>query len=286
MQTVQVQEILVVDSQSTDETVKIAELFGARVLTVDKKNFDHGGTRNWAAANTLGDILIFMTQDAIPVNKDMIAELIQPFKDPTIMVAYARQLPKENTVITDRYLRAFNYPEQSVVRSQKDIQTMGMKAFKNSNACAAYRAREFKKLGGFHAPVVSNEDMLFAAKAILAGYQVAYTAKACVWHSHNYGCWSLFKRYFDIGASLDYTPIVKQNGQSESEGFAFVINEFKYLIKQRKLHFLPLAFGEACFKYAGYKLGVKHKIIPPSWKKYLGLQRQYWENCEQNRRLQ
>lgn len=41
--------------------------------------------------------------------------------------------------------------------------------------------------------------MFYAAKAILAGYQVAYAADAVVRHSHNYKPLEEFKRYFDIG---------------------------------------------------------------------------------------
>ena len=280
LQTVQVQEIVVVDSQSTDNTVKVAQEFGAEVLTVEKSEFDHGGTRNWAADRASGDVLVFMTQDAIPADRYTLAKLIQSLWEPEIILTYARQIPYLETIVTDKFLRKFNYPEQGEVRSEEDIITMGIKAFKNSNVCAAYRAKEFEELGGFHAPVVSNEDMLFAAKAIIAGYKVAYAAEALVWHSHNYSCWSLFKRYFDIGASLDYAPVVKLRGKSESAGFGFMFSQLRYIIKQRKFLWIPRAWAEAGFKYAGYKLGTKHQRLPNTWKKRLGLHKEYWKKQE------
>lgn len=277
-QTVKVQEVIIVDSQSNDNTTEIAAKFGAQVLNINKSEFDHGGTRNLAAAEAAGDVILFMTQDAIPASQDTFKKLIQPLAEPAVIISYARQLPKEGTKITDRFLRLYNYPDRNIVKSKKDIQTMGIKAFQNSNVCAAYRLSEFKQLGGFPSPVVSNEDMLFAVKAILAGYQVAYTATACVFHSHNYGYISLFKRYFDIGASLDNAPVIKLNGQSEAKGMDFIISQLKYIIKQHSYLYIPAVFLEASFKYAGYKLGTRHVLIPKPWKKYFGLQRVYWQN--------
>lgn len=278
IQTIKVLEVIVIDSESTDNTPEIATEFGARVLNVKRNNFDHGKTRNLAAAEASGDIVIFMTQDAIPAGKNTFKHLIQPLAEQDIIVSYARQLPKDDAKITDRFLRLYNYPEQSLVKSKKDIQTMGIKAFQNSNVCAAYRMKEFKELGGFPTPVVSNEDMLFAAKAILAGYQIAYTATACVYHSHNYSYTNLFKRYFDIGASLDNAPIIKQKGQSEAKGIDFIINQLKFIIRERSHLSIPPVFLEAFFKYAGYKLGTRHGRIPKPLKKYLGLHTAYWQS--------
>ncbi len=272
------QEVIIIDSQSTDNTTEIATDFGARVLNIKKKEFDHGGTRNLAAAEAVGDVIIFMTQDAIPACKDTFKYLIQPLEEPAIILSYARQLPKEGTKITDNFLRLYNYPARSIIKSKKDVKSMGIKAFQNSNVCAAYRSKEFRQLGGFSAPVVSNEDMLFAARAILAGYQVAYTAKASVFHSHNYSYIKLFKRYFDIGASLDNAPIIKQSGRSEAEGISFISNQLKYIIAQHNYLSIPAVFLEACCKYAGFKVGTRHGLVPGPWKKYLGLHREYWQN--------
>ena len=47
-QTLKADEIIVVDSQSDDETVALAKEAGWKVLPVLRKDFDHGGTRNYA----------------------------------------------------------------------------------------------------------------------------------------------------------------------------------------------------------------------------------------------
>lgn len=254
LQTVKAKEVIIIDSQSRDKTIQVAKDYGAQVITIGREEFDHGGTRNLAATKATGDIVIFMTQDAVPANEDTIGNLIKPLEEPAIIVSYARQLPKAGAKITDKFLRQYNYPAQSKVKSKADIPALGIGTFQNSNVCAAYRRAEFEKLGGFPQPTVSNEDMLFAAKAILAGYKVAYTAEAMVFHSHNYNCCQLFKRYFDIGSSLDNAPFIKQAGKAEAKGLDFICKQLKYVYAESGLVSVPAVFIEALCKYAGYKL--------------------------------
>lgn len=272
----QISEIIVVDSQSTDNTLKIAEENKVKIIHIQQKDFDHGGTRNLAAAFATGDILIFMTQDAYPENSQTIAALIKPLVNIDIIVSYARQIPKPGTKITDRFLRLYNYPDKSNIKTYESVKEMGIRAFQNSNACSAYRRKEFELLGGFPTPIVSNEDMLFAAKAIFSGYKVAYTAEARVLHSHNYNYLNLFKRYFDIGASLSNENQIRHVGKAETKGMGFLISQLKYVIKEREYKSIPLVFHEAVFKFAGYKLGEKHNRVPKAVKKYLGLQKNFW----------
>ena len=269
-------EVIVIDSQSTDETRLIAKNFGVKLITIPRAQYDHGGTRNLAATRASGDYLVFLTQDSVPANSFTLEKLTLPLGKNKIIVSYGRQIPRPGTKITDKFLRFYNYPSKSVVRSREDIKVMGIRAFQNSNACAAYCRRVFFEMGGFKSPVVSNEDMLFAAKAILAGYKVAYTADAVVYHSHNYNFTSLFKRYFDIAASLEHEPIIKELGNANSNGFKFLKEQLKYIKSEKKLYYISEALLEAIFKYSGYKLGEHHHIFPSAIKKHLGFNKKYW----------
>lgn len=276
LQTINVQEVIIIDSESIDSTVQVAKSFNVKVFSIQREYFDHGGTRNFAAARAVGDILIFMTQDALPENENTFENLIKPLENPKIVVSYARQLPKPNTKITDQFLRLYNYPSQSLIKSEALVAELGIKTFQNSNVCAAYRKKEFARLGGFEEAIVSNEDMLFAAKAIFAGYKVAYCAEARVLHSHNYTFRDIFKRYFDIGASLDNNPLIARVGKAESKGLDFIKKQIKYIKQEKAFASLHYVLLEAICKYAGYKLGENHQHLPPAWKKHLGLNKGFW----------
>src|SRR5512140_337063 len=78
-QTVQ-SEMIIVDSSCSVEAAGIARSFGARLVTVKKGEFDHGGTRTMAAKEASGDVLIFLTQDVLPFDDRSIENLIRPFE--------------------------------------------------------------------------------------------------------------------------------------------------------------------------------------------------------------
>ena len=283
-QSLKIDEIIIIDSQSIDNTVALARSLGAKVYVIERQSFDHGGTRNQAAHMSTGDVLVFMTQDAVPFDNKTIENLVKPLEEREIVLSYARQKAKQGTKITDEFLRLYNYPLQSKVKSKDDISATGIGAFQNSNVCAAYRREEFFVLGGFHTPVVSNEDMLFAVKALLAGYKTSYTADAVVWHSHNFSYTDLFKRYFDIAASMDSEPFIKQAGRVQAKGYDFLLKQFNYLKAKKNLCRIPQLLIETAFKLTGYKLGERHRYLPAKWKMSLGLNINYWRIKEGDKR--
>ncbi|MCI5190869.1 MAG: glycosyltransferase family 2 protein, partial [Candidatus Electrothrix sp. AS4_5] len=98
-QTVLPDEILLIDSNSSDATCTIIKQYMERhsfirLEQIAQQDFDHGGTRTLAAQQAIGDILLFMTQDAIPANTTALELLIQPFAlDEQVAATYGRQLP-------------------------------------------------------------------------------------------------------------------------------------------------------------------------------------------------
>ena len=276
-------QILIIDSGSTDQTVDLAQKLETILIKIEKGAFDHGATRNLAADQADADILVFMTQDALPASRNTIGRLIQPLQDPTIVLSYARQVPRAEASLSEQYLRLANYPPVSAIKTKENIPQMGIKTFQNSNVCAAYRRKEFYSLGCFPQPVICNEDMLFAARAIFAGYKIAYTAEAVVWHTHSLSSKQLFRRYFDIAASLDHEPRIRSVGRAEAKGLDFLFKQLVYLKTRKKLMQVPRVFWETGAKYLGYKAGENHKRIPEQFKKYLGLNTLYWRKSEEKK---
>lgn len=79
--------------------------FPSRIFHMTRENFDHGGARNMGAGYSEADILIFMTQDAVPADKRLVEHLVHALTSGAdglgtsakgaVAVAYARQLPRE-----------------------------------------------------------------------------------------------------------------------------------------------------------------------------------------------
>ncbi len=278
-QTVQPHKILLVN---TEESLFHSKVFSSlpqgEIIHISKKDFDHGGTRNMAAANCDGDIILLLTQDAIPADKYLIERLIEPFQDDEVCAAYGRQMAdwKDNPV--EAYTRIFNYPRESRIKSKDDLPELGIKTFFCSNVCAAYRKSVYDALGGFPLHTIFNEDMIYASRLIEAGKKIAYVSEAKVWHWHNYSAREQLKRNFDLAVSQVDAGGLFDQVKSESEGVRLVKNTMLYFIRKRRFHWLPYIFIQNAAKYIGYKLGRNYRKLPGVLIQRISLNPTYWEN--------
>lgn len=249
------------------------------VIPVEKAEFDHGGTRNLATCHSTSDFLLFMTQDAVPCNRELTGELLDAFEksEETVAVAYGRQVASKQATETERITREFNYPKQSHVKTSEDIDELGIKTFFCSDVCAMYDLRIYRMLGGFERKTIFNEDMLYAAKAIDAGFAVYYCAEAKVIHSHSYSYEAEFKRNFDLAVSQKQHPEVFAYVSSEKEGVRFVLDTVKKLA-EKGLFFEIADFGiRTVVKYAGYLLGKNYEKIPSQYREKFSMNQGYWK---------
>ena len=230
---------------------------------LNQKDFDHGGTRKRAAELSTADIMVFMTQDALPADRKMIGNLVRAVsRNSGTGAAYARQLAKADCRFLERYTRSFNYPEQSSVKSLPDVETYGIKTYFCSNVCAAYDREIYQKIGGFVNRAIFNEDMIYAGTIVQQGYSVAYAADAKVYHSHNYSGKQQFHRNFDLGVSQAEHPEIFEGVPSEGEGIRLVKKSLNYLLGTGHIWLIPQLIWQSGMKYAGYFLGKRYKKLP------------------------
>lgn len=232
------------------------------ITHIRPEQFDHGGTRHQGAMMSHAEFLICMTQDALPVNEKLVENLMAAFEDERVGAAYARQLPASDCGAIERFTRNFNYPAESRVKSEEDLEELGIKTYFCSNTCAAYRKSVYISLGGFETKVIFNEDMIMAGRIIQSGYKIAYAADAQVIHSHHDGCLKLFKRNFDMAVSQTEHPEIFEGVPPEKEGIQLVKQTFGYLLKSKKPWLVVRLFLQSGFKYLGYRMGLNYRRLP------------------------
>jgi rhamnosyltransferase len=268
---------LVVDSSSNDGTKELAEQHGFEVLTIDKIDFNHGGTRDMAI-NYLSDcdILIFLTQDAILADEKSLENILSSFNDPLVAVTYGRQLPHLNAGPIGTHARLYNYSSISGIKTMADIPVYGFKTIFCSNSFSAYRRTDYVAIGGFKCDLIFGEDAHITGRLILGGKKVVYNATAMVYHSHDYSFREDARRYFDIGVfhTRDQWMTEKFGGAS-GEGMRFVRSEATYLLKNA-WHLLPSAALRTFIKFGFYRLGRMEKKLPFKLKKLISMNRRYW----------
>ncbi|MCX8031261.1 MAG: glycosyltransferase family 2 protein [Thermodesulfovibrionales bacterium] len=276
-QTKKPEEVLIIDSSSVDRTLEISRKLGAKVIKINRKSFDHGGTRNYAIKNTKSETVVLLTQDAIPKDSYFLQNLTQPLSDPLIPLSYGRHIPYLHANPIEIFSRKFNYPDQPSIKDISHLSTLGIKTFFCSNVCSALRKKEFFEVGGFPDNIIMNEDMILAAKLILKGYKVAYQPSAEIFHSHNYSIKEYFQRFFDIGVSMSMNKWLLQKTNIEKEGFRFLIEQTRYLINQKKFFYTFYGYLLAVAKFSGYRLGLVENYIPISIKKTLSMNKNFWD---------
>lgn len=232
-QTLKPDEIIVVDSESNDETVVLSQAYPlTRVIAIKRTDFDHGGTRDMAFHASIGDVVLFFSQDVIIRDDCYIETLVRATLHEGVACAFGRQIARDDAPLFEKYTRAFNYPEQSTLHSAHDIPQLGIKAYFFSDVCSAYKRDAYLAVGGFDSPVPTNEDMLIAAKFLHAGYQIAYCAEAIVLHSHRYTWKQEYARNFLIGKVLHHYHARFTDAKTGSEGIRFMLYVVSKLLKR------------------------------------------------------
>ncbi len=279
-------EILLIDSSSTDASLVRVEQYMEkypfiRLYQIPQQDFDHGGTRTIAARLARKDILLFMTQDALPAENTTLERLLHAFtKDPKIAAAYGRQLPAENANFFGEHLRLFNYPQKSQIRSQQDWNHYGFKTVFISNSFAAWRRDILKKQGYFPEHLVFGEDTLLLSQLLTKGYSVAYVSGSAVYHSHNYSIVQDFKRYFDIGVFHEtQAEHMLRHGNPTGAGKKYVRSELALIAEKKKYHLLPEFFLRNLCKFVAYKIGRKFKMLPPGWPARFSMNPGWWRKA-------
>ena len=276
-QTIVPEEMLVIDSGSLDDTLAVAKKYGARIQSIRQQDFDHGGTRSMAAQLAAGEILVFMTQDAVPADTDTLRNLLAPLKDSRVAAVYGRQIPFPEATFFARHLRQFNYPAESSVKCWEDRKKYGFKTAFISNSFAAYRRNLLEDVGFFQNGLLFGEDTFTMAKLLLKGFCVAYAADARVLHSHNYTVCQEFRRYFDIGVfHACHKTLLTRFGTPLGEGRRYVISELSQLVKDKEFFCLPESILRNSMKFLAYNLGKRYSYLPRRLAVLCSLNRGWW----------
>ncbi|MEE8466973.1 MAG: glycosyltransferase, partial [Planctomycetota bacterium] len=200
-------DVHVVDSGSSDGTWECLGEWATRFPVpfsrqrIHPVEFDHGDTRNLLAAQSAGDLCVFLTQDAVPQASDWLARLVADFGDESVGAAYCRNVPRPDASPLTRILSAGDpgYATESGVTRLPDSETYAAlppqerRLLYNFNDVASAVRRELWERHPF--PRTNfGEDVLMARALLEAGFAIVYDAQATVEHSHDYDARELYER--------------------------------------------------------------------------------------------
>jgi GT2 family glycosyltransferase/glycosyltransferase involved in cell wall biosynthesis len=200
-------ELIVIDSGSRDHSREIARSAGAELIEIASADFGHGRTRNLGAERASGELIAFLTQDAVPTPRWLDA-LRDAFElDPRVGAAFGPHLPFDDTSpmiareLTE-FFDGFAPNRRPVIHRRGDLTFL-------SNVNAAYARGCWDEIR--FADVAYSEDQAFGRAMLEAGWAKVYHPDAAVLHAHDYGPVEFMKRYFD-----EYRGLRETSGHIES----------------------------------------------------------------------
>ena len=85
--------IVVVDSESTDDTVAIAQRWPVQIVRIPKARFDYSQALNLGISRSRSPLIVNISAHAIPSGSAWLAGIVSHLRNPSVAGAYCRQLP-------------------------------------------------------------------------------------------------------------------------------------------------------------------------------------------------
>ena len=184
-QTRRPEQIIVVDSGSTDNTLEIASRFSVEIHQIAPSEFSFGRSLNVGCRAAKHEILVFASAHVYPVYDTWVRELAAPFEDPEVVLAYGRQQGDAATKYSERRVMERWFPARSNMRQDHPF---------CNNANAAVRRSVWADLP-YDEELTGLEDVDWAKRAIERGHWIAYVATAPVFHAHDETMGQIVNRY-------------------------------------------------------------------------------------------
>lgn len=179
------EQIIVVDSGSTDATLAIASAFPVEIVAISPEDFSFGRALNLGLATVRTDVAVLASAHVYPVYDTWIDRLVAPFARPEVAVAYGRQQTPVDGRFSERQILGRWFPPNSVERQRHPF---------CNNANAAIRMRVWSEQP-YDEDLTGLEDLAWAKKALASGYVVSYVAEAPVVHIHEESFAQIVNRY-------------------------------------------------------------------------------------------
>jgi biofilm PGA synthesis N-glycosyltransferase PgaC len=182
-QTRRIDEIIVIDDFSTDNTGEIARNLGVTVVRPPKNTGSKAGAQNFALRQVESEFTMAIDADTV-LAPDAIEKIMAAMEDPKVAAACGFVLPRHVNTVWERgryieYLYAFTF--------YKPIQDFYAKPLISSGCFSVYRTKLLKANGGWSTRTMA-EDMDLTWSFYQRGHGVRFVPEAISYpiEPHNY----------------------------------------------------------------------------------------------------
>lgn len=183
-------EVVVIDSGSDDGSIEyLAQFDFVRVFHIDKRDFNHGKTRNLAVQNCLGEFIFMTVQDAWTNNHCLLENMVVHFKNENVHAVCGHQIvPHDLDKNPHEWFRPQEKPSLRVIGfNHEEFQKLSPKELRSycgwDNVISMYRKNSLLELP--FEEIIFGEDMLWAKMALEKGWGIVYDSSCLINHYHH-----------------------------------------------------------------------------------------------------
>lgn len=191
-------EIILVDSGSSDETIRFGRDARATVVEIAPGSFNHGFSRNKGAEHATGDFLFFTVQDALPMTEQWLWEMANALVQNDVVAVSCAEFPRSDCDLFYRLLMWSHYRHLHLDRDRflawdkSCASDLGLRANSGISDLAALIRREvFQKYKYHHG---FAEDLELGKRLITDGHRIGFLYSTRILHSHNRPAFYYLKR--------------------------------------------------------------------------------------------
>lgn len=185
-------EIIIVDSNSTDSTIKICEEYDCKIVYIEKSRFNYSYASNIGAENATGDILCYLSGHSVPVEENYLEIANSLFNDEKVGGVYGEVIALPDGSITEKLFNNLGY-KKSLAKGNIYESEIHPGILSCSNALVRrdlWVKHKFKEELGH-----GGEDVEMAHRIIQSGFYVVKVPELLVMHSHGSGLFNFMKEF-------------------------------------------------------------------------------------------
>ena len=179
-------EIILVDSGSSDCTIRIGKSFGCRIIEIERKDFSFGRALNMGISQARWPIIVAISAHCIPVSKHWLSHLVEPIREGVAEMVYGSHIAPKYTRSSEISYFQEKYSQRSGLKI-RPLMNNGNSAFLR----IIWEARPFDER------LSAQEDMEFSLWHMTKNsFRLYYIRSAMVEHHHNDKNKTLFRRLY------------------------------------------------------------------------------------------
>jgi rhamnosyltransferase len=154
-------EIIVVDNESTDDSIEVARKYGAHVVHLARHAFTYGKALNLGIATSTQPFVIALSAHSVPLGRNFIEDILEPFKDPMVAAVNCRNVARRDLLA--------DWPTPTRLTGDVRWETLFTDGLINRSAAIR---RDCWSEFPFNESLGSSEDTLWSRQVLEAGYSI------------------------------------------------------------------------------------------------------------------